>query len=265
MIKNFLKGMAIGVANALPGVSGGTIAVVLNIYDKLTESIGNFFTASKEKKIEYIKFLSQIGIGAVVGILLLAKIITVAYNEYPKITTLCFLVLIVPSIPYILKGEKITDKKNLFFLFLGVLFTAVFMYGISGVSEAAENGATVVKNSLTFSYGMKLFLCGMVAAGAMVIPGISGALLLMLLGEYYNIFSYISDVGKNVLTIFNGISEENIMKIKFLLIFSLGVFIGLIGVSKAINILLKKYKSYTLHFIVGIIIVSLLEVAKNLF
>ena len=68
MFKNFLKGIVIGVANVLPGVSGGTLAVVLNIYDKLTEAVGNFLTASMAKKIEYAKFLSQIGLGAVIGI-----------------------------------------------------------------------------------------------------------------------------------------------------------------------------------------------------
>ncbi|WP_297489243.1 DUF368 domain-containing protein, partial [uncultured Cetobacterium sp.] len=66
MLKNFAKGVVIGIANVLPGVSGGTLAVVLNIYDRLTEAVGNFFTAPMNKKIEYMKFLSQIGIGAVV-------------------------------------------------------------------------------------------------------------------------------------------------------------------------------------------------------
>ena len=250
MIKNFLKGIAIGIANVLPGVSGGTLAVVLNIYDKLTEAIGNFFIATKEKKIEYIKFLSQIGLGAVAGVLVFAKVITYLYGNYPKMTTLGFLILIIPSIPLILKGEKVTDKKNILFLILGIIFTTIFMYSMAKISNGLEvnSNAVSVERAMDLTYGIKLFVCGMIAAGAMVIPGISGSLLLMILGEYYNILSYITNI-----------------KIIPLVVFSIGVLIGLVGVSKGINILLKRYRSYTLNFIVGIIIVSLFEIAKNLF
>ncbi|MGL4935522.1 MAG: undecaprenyl phosphate translocase family protein, partial [Cetobacterium sp.] len=84
MIRNFLIGIIIGIANVLPGVSGGTLAVVLGIYDKLTEAVGNFLTASMEKKIEYAKFLSQIGAGAALGIVAFAGVISKMYELYPK-------------------------------------------------------------------------------------------------------------------------------------------------------------------------------------
>ena len=75
MFKNFLKGMGIGVANIIPGVSGGTLAVVFGIYDKLMEAVAEFLTAPKDKKIEYAKFLVQIGLGAIIGILVFARVI----------------------------------------------------------------------------------------------------------------------------------------------------------------------------------------------
>ncbi|MGL5050362.1 MAG: undecaprenyl phosphate translocase family protein, partial [Fusobacteriaceae bacterium] len=87
-----------------------------------------------------------------------------------------------------------------------------------------------------------------IAAGAMVIPGISGSLLLIVLGEYYNILSYIKGFA-----------------IIPLIFFSAGTGIGLVVVSKAINIVLNKYRSYTLNFIVGVIIVSLIEILQTLF
>ena len=86
MIRNFLIGIVIGIANVLPGVSGGTLAVVLGIYDNLTEAVGNFLTASMEKKIEYAKFLSQIGAGAALGIVAFAGVISKSCcgsNGYP--------------------------------------------------------------------------------------------------------------------------------------------------------------------------------------
>ena len=246
MFKNFLKGIVIGIANVLPGVSGGTLAVVLNIYDKLTEAVGNFFTAPMEKKIEYAKFLSQIGAGAVVGIVVFAGVISKMYDLYPKGTTIAFLLLILPSIPVILKGEKFLKKDNLIAFFGGVLFTGLFIYLTKLL--AGDEVTRTVATAFTAAYGIKLFFCGIVAAGAMVIPGISGSLLLMILGEYYNILSYIKSF--------------NILPLAF---FAAGTGIGLVLVAKAINILLKKYRSYTLNFIVGIIIVSLFQIAETLF
>lgn len=245
MLKNVVKGVFIGIANVLPGVSGGTLAVVLNIYDKLTEAVGNFFTASNEKRLEYIKFLFQIGVGAAIGIVAFAGVVSTMYNNYPKGTTIVFLLLILPSIPLILKGEKFFKKNNIISFLSGVVFTLIFI----GVTKMFSNGAEVIRtSSFTMAYGGKLFVCGLIAAGAMIIPGISGSLLLLILGEYYNIMTYIKS-----------------FDVVPLIFFSAGTGIGLVGVSKVINILLHKYRSYTLHFIVGIIVVSLFEIATKLF
>ncbi|MGL5543979.1 MAG: DUF368 domain-containing protein [Cetobacterium sp.] len=246
MLKNFLKGIVIGIANVLPGVSGGTLAVVLGIYDKLTEAVGNFLTASMEKKVEYAKFLSQIGAGAVLGIVAFAGVISKMYELYPKGTTIAFLFLILPSIPVILKGEKFFKKDNLIAFFGGVVFTGAFMLLTKAI--AGEEVVRSAETLFTAGYGIKLFFCGLVAAGAMVIPGISGSLLLILLGEYYNILGYIKSFA-----------------ILPLIFFAAGTGIGLVLVSKAINVLLNKYRSYTLNFIVGIIVVSLIEIVQTLF
>ncbi|MGL5645939.1 undecaprenyl phosphate translocase family protein, partial [Cetobacterium sp.] len=113
---------------------------------------------------------------------------------------------------------------------------------------AGEEVVRTTASIFTISYGIKLFFCGIIAAGAMVIPGISGSLLLMIMGEYYNILGYIKSF--------------NILPLGF---FAVGTGIGLILVSKGINILLNKYRSYTLNFIVGIIIVSLVQIVETLF
>ena len=111
MIQLFLKGIIIGIANIMPGVSGGTLAVIMGVYDKLTEAIGNFPTAPVKKKIDYIKFLLQIGSGAAIGIILFARVIEFCFTNYPRATAGGFSLLILPSIPYIIKGEDKKDKK----------------------------------------------------------------------------------------------------------------------------------------------------------
>lgn len=88
-VQAFFKGIIIGVANIMPGVSGGTLAVILGVYDKLTEAIGNFLTVPFKKKVEYGKFLLQICSGMLIGIILFAKIIEFSFTNYPR-STGCF-------------------------------------------------------------------------------------------------------------------------------------------------------------------------------
>ena len=264
MLKLILKGIIIGIANIIPGVSGGTLAVILGIYDKLTEAIGNFPVVPMKKKIEYGKFLAQIGIGVVIGIVLFAKIIEFSVLNYPKITAGVFTVLILPSIPFIVKGENKKDGKNIIFFILGAIVASIFIYAdyMYGDKSAAGDITTV----LSMGYMIKLFLCGGIAAGAMIIPGISGSMLLLMLGEYYNVLGFINKFFTGLIHIgsFNSIGDivSNLAIIE-LVVFGLGIIIGLVVIAKIINILLEKYRSSTLFFITGIIVVSILQIWMN--
>ncbi len=246
MLKNILKGVGIGVANIIPGVSGGTLAVVFGIYDYLMEAVAEFFSAPKEKKIEYIKFLIQIGIGAAIGILAFARIIEWLFRYYPLQTKIAFIILVLPSIPLIIKGENYKNTKNIFSFIFGFLFIMVFTYitlKVSGGPETAEEIRTV----FTSSYYIKLAFCGFIAIGAMIIPGISGSFLLLILGEYQNILSYI-----------------NHFQIVPMIYLSIGMALGALGFTKVINYCLKNYRSLTLFFILGIIIASLIQLLLNI-
>lgn len=190
MFKLFFKGIIIGVANIMPGVSGGTLAVILGVYDKLTEAIGNFLTVPFKKKIEYGKFLLQICSGMLIGIILFAKIIEFCFTNYPRSTAAFFSLLILPSIPFIIKGEDKKNKENITSFIIGAAITLIFVF--LDYRFGSETDAKTLVQVITFSYCIKLFFCGALAAGAMIIPGISGSLLLLMLGEYYNILGFIS-------------------------------------------------------------------------
>ena len=244
MILLIIKGMLIGIANIIPGVSGGTMAVILGLYERITDAIGNFFLVPMKEKAKYIKFLFFLGIGGVLGILLFARVIEFSILNYPKTTMSIFTLLILPSIPYIVKDEDKRNKKNILFLILGLIFMGIFMYINILYGDKTHTGILV--KTINTAYLFKLFLCGGVAAGAMIIPGISGSMLLLVLGEYYNILGFINNF--NILLLF---------------IFALGVGVGLVLISKIINILLKKYRSSTLFFITGIMIVSIFQMWIN--
>ena len=266
MIQLFLKGIIIGIANIMPGVSGGTLAVIMGVYDKLTEAIGNFPTAPVKKKIEYIKFLLQIGSGAAIGIILFARVIEFCFTNYPRATAGGFSLLILPSIPYIIKGEDKKDKKNIFFFCLGALLTLGFVY--ADYKFGKDSGVKELVTVVTTSYALKLFACGGLAAGAMIIPGISGSLLLLMLGEYYNILGFINKFFSNLINITSSSSISEIITNLYILpltAFGLGVLIGLVLIAKLINMLLQKHRCVTLFFITGIIVVSILQIWLNLY
>ena len=251
MILLFLKSIIIGVANIIPGVSGGTLAVMLNVYDPITEKIGNFFLVDRKTKLSYFWYLLIVLIGAGTGIFLFANIIKYSITNYPKITVTVFTLLILPSIPYIVKGLDYKKKKNILAFCYGAALMIIFI--ILGLKYGNKTtGAVTIQliegACFTRGYLLKLFICGVIAAGAMIIPGISGSLLLMILGEYYNVVYLISFL-----------REKSFAVLSPLVILAIGVGVGLVAFSKAINYLLKNHKEFTLFFIEGIITFSIIQ------
>ena len=253
MILLFLKSIIIGIANIIPGVSGGTLAVMLNVYDPITEKIGNFFLVDRKTKISYFFYLLIVLVGAATGIFLFANIIKYSITNYPKITVTVFTLLILPSIPYIVKGLDYKKKKNILAFCCGATIMIIFI--LLGLKYGDKTvGAVTIQLSEGFAatYLIKLFLCGIVAAGAMIIPGISGSLLLMMLGEYYNVVYLISSLASSL-------KEKSFTIFIPLVVLALGVGVGLVAFSKAINYLLKNHREFTLFFIEGIITFSIIQ------
>ncbi len=229
MILLFLKSIIIGVANIIPGVSGGTLAVMLNVYDPITEKIGNFFLVDRKTKVSYFLYLLVVLIGAGTGIFLFANIIKYSITNKKKKNILAFCYGAMVMIIFILLGIKYGDKTT----------GAVTIQLVEGVC-------------FTRIYLIKLFICGIIAAAAMIIPGISGSLLLIMLGEYYNIVYLISSLGSSL-------TEKSFTTFRPLIILALGIGVGLVAFSKAINYLLKNHREFTLFFIEGIITFSIIQ------
>lgn len=238
MLKLIFSGIAIGIANIIPGVSGGTIAFVLGIYDKLTESIGNFFICSKDERKNYIKFLLPLFTGVGVGILLFARIIEILYKNYPQPTSFFFIGLILASMPVVLKHSKGKfNPWNLLSLAIGIAIVLFFL------QFKEPSNINLVRTEFSTFYYFKLLLCGVVGAAAMIIPGISGSMLLLILGEYYNILSFI-----------NG------LKIVPLIFVGIGIVLGIVLCSKLISYLFENYKNPTIYGILGLVLASILGI-----
>ena len=236
-----IKGFLIGVANIIPGVSGGTLAITLGIYEKLIGAISHFFKNLKEN----IKFIIPIGIGAVLSILLLSRVISFCLKEYTLATILFFIGLILGGIPLLnkkIKGHyKNVSNIIIFLLSFGFVIVLSVLKGENVVSFSNMN---------IINYIM-LFLVGVVAAATMIIPGVSGSFVLMLLGYYKPIVDTIG-----ALTKFNNI-WQNIM---ILVPFGIGVLVGIVAISKLLEFLFKKYEVKTYFGVMGFIMASIITI-----
>lgn len=244
MIKNILKGMVMGMANIIPGVSGGTMAVSMGIYDKLIHCLTHLFKEFKES----IKFVVPIGIGMVLALVGLSFIITPAFEHFPLQTNGLFIGLIVGGLPAIwkkVKGNSIKLSHIIPFL----LFFAIVI-GMAALGETEGNAADL---SLSFASVIKLFGVGIIAAATMVIPGVSGSMMLLVLGYYNPIVSTIKELVEALLS-FN-ISE--ILRCCGILVpAGLGMVVGIFAIAKVIEIIFEKFPLHAYWAIIGLIVAS---------
>ena len=236
----FLAGVVIGIANIIPGVRGGTMAVVMNIFDRLIEAISNIRKEFKKN----ILFLVVMGLGAGVGILLFANLISYCRDHFPTATNFFFVGLIFGSIPMVYKRATADSFKVShlipFAAALGIMiFTVVFVPGSDTAAVMTE------LNVLNF---ILLFLASTLAAACMIIPGISGSFVMLLLGTYT--------------TITTAISEFNFV---ILIPIGLGCAVGILGGAKVIKFLLQRYPQATYFTILGLVVGSIPVLLKNVF
>lgn len=244
MLKKILSGVVIGVANIIPGVSGGTMMVAMGIYDKLISAITGLFKDFKKS----VKFLFPIAVGMGLGIVVLSKVITMMFDVIPFQTNCLFIGLIIGSFPFIVKNVKGHSIRISHVIACLLFFGLVLGSALIGEGSGAE--ATLTGGVLPM---IKLFFVGMIASATMIIPGVSGSMVLMILGYYDSIVSNISIFIENLVA-FN---VEGIVEGLFIFIpFGLGVVAGVFAVAKVVEIVFKKFPLVAYWAIIGLIVAS---------
>lgn len=234
----YLKGVCMGVADIVPGVSGGTIAFITGIYDELLHAIKSIdveaFRLLTQKKFRTFwkkingNFLCVMLLGILTSFVLLARLVMYLLLHHPVIVLSFFFGLILISVPLVLREIRKWDFTAVLAIALGISMT----YGFSLLSPIEST------NALWF-----VFFSGMLAVCAMFLPGISGALVLVLLGKY----QYLA----------KALLEFNISAI---LVFLLGCVVGLVGISRILSWILDNYHTTTVALLAGFMLGSLNKV-----
>lgn len=240
----FLKGIGIGIAFIIPGFSGGIMAVAFNVYDKIIAAFSIILT----NPIKAFKSLYTLLSGFAIGIFLSLVIISVLLERYPIPTILFFTGLIIGTIPAIYpKTEnhgKVIEKGLL--SFIGALFIMIFLFipALTPQKEGFQSG---------FSLLFALFVLGFIISLSVIIPGVSGSLILLVFGYY----EFITDT---VVSLFQSMINRDFASFfryfVVMMAFGLGIVLGIVTFSKLIHYVLKSYSSTIYTIIMGFLIAS---------
>ena len=244
MIKNIIKGAIIGIANIIPGVSGGTMAVSMGIYDQLIHCITHLFSELKKN----LKFLIPIFLGAGIGLVGLSFVIEYLFDVAPFETNLLFIGLIIGGLPAMWKRVKGNAVKVPHIVAFVLFFALVVGLAAFGNAE----GADVVLEP-GFSDGIMLFIVGIIAAATMIIPGVSGSMILLLLGYYNPIVSEINNFIRALVALDFAALWRGVL---IFVPFGLGVVAGIFGIAKVIEIVFQKFPLLAYWAIIGLIVSS---------
>ena len=224
-----------GISDLIPGVSGGTIAFILGIYDRLLSSISGFFSREWKKQLG---FLVPLGAGIGIALLLFSRVIDYLLEYHYEPTQFFFLGLIIGVLPFIAKEAEM--KHRFTWVHFSVLAAVAICLGCMAFIKPVD---IAVITQLTIPSAIGLFAAGWLASMAMLMPGISGSFILLLVGAYSTIISALSD-----------------LNIPIILVVGAGAALGFIISSRAISYLLKHHRHMTYAVIIGLIIGSVFVV-----
>ncbi len=255
---DIVKGIFIGIANIIPGVSGGTLALSMGIYDKIIGAVSNFLKDWKKSVITLLPIL----IGCAIGIVGFTYAIEFLLSEHTFVTCMAFIGLILGGVPVLVKQLKASLRRQrrssigisgiLCFL---LLFAIAVLLPFFGSEE--ELMQTLAPSPVMM---ILMFFIGIIASATMVIPGVSGSMVLMILGYYYGIIDSI----KTFLDALKAFDLPVMLdRCMILAPFGIGVLLGIFLIAKLITFLFEKYGSQTYCAILGLVLSSPFAIFYN--
>ncbi|BBE31055.1 DUF368 domain-containing protein [Tepiditoga spiralis] len=233
MFQDFFLGFLIGLANLVPGISGGTIAVISGKYEQLLTSVSDFISFKFNKKM--LMFLLMLFLGAGVSVIGFSKVITYLFSNFEIYLVGTFVGLIFGGIVYLFKKINLKSKTNLLTIISSIIIFLIIFFMLP---------STKANGNLNFFY---LIFAGIIGAATMVLPGISGSSMLLIMGVYEPFIKAISEFDMTII-----------------LPVGIGVIIGLIFIVKLLDFLLKKNEQVVMSFLIGLTIAGTVKIFPHL-
>ncbi|MGL4590001.1 MAG: DUF368 domain-containing protein [Mycoplasmatales bacterium] len=240
-----LTGFFMAMADSVPGISGGTIAYIMGVYDNIIESVSNIFSTDKEKRKKALPFLLKLGTGWVIGFVIAILIVSNLVNTHIYQISSMFLGFIFISIYFTFLADKdflLANKKHAYFIIIGVLGVIIVAYAGSNILDESTN----TEFALNFGSILYYFVAGFFAISFMLLPGISGSTVMLIFGIYYDVIA----AAKSFITM-------DFSSLPILISVGLGIVVGGVSAVKILNFLFKRFRAQLLFLIQGLLIGSL--------
>ena len=251
-IINFIKGIIVGIAVVIPGLSGSMFAVIVGLYEKIINAI-NTLRKNFKKNVLY---LLPIVVGAVIGILLSAKLIVDLCEEYPQQSYFFFIGLVLGSIPLVLRKIK-GIKFNPLYLIISIFsFGFILLMGYLSAGETQETISETVHYLTGFSDVIAVFVAGFFSCALMSVPGVSGSVTLMVLGQYNKVYGAVGDCSDMIKFLLKGDFDNALLMGRSLgtaIVFAIGGVLGFLIIAKIIAKLLLKFESQVYYGVAGMV------------
>ena len=246
-VLNILRGIVIGIANVIPGVSGGTMAVSMGIYDKLISAVTGLFKHFKQS----MKLLIPLGVGMLIGVVGFGFLLEYLLDNFVLATCLTFVGLILGGLPILwMNLRRNIEKKPSRSIGAGEVISFLVLLAIGIGLPLVQAIKTLTIDPVTI---VILFLLGLIASATMVIPGVSGSMVLMVLGYYSTILSLVTGT---VTMLKDGDFGGVVHNCLLLVPFAIGVVLGILLIAKIIEYLFQRFPSQTFAAIIGLILSS---------
>ncbi len=253
-------GIAVGIANVIPGVSGGTMMAIMNIFDRTMTAISDLTKKDNDHRVKDIIFLLEVVVGAVIGILGFSLLLEKLFELVPMPTVFWFVGLVALSVPVFVKGQMKEAPLHAGAIAAGAaLVAALTVAKVIWFPEEAPQIDPVTGEELKIAYDLPAFsmlncglllIAGTVSGFAMLLPGVSGSLVLMIIGLYEFVwFNYVN----NAKLLFTELSMDTIIKFIPAGFFAIGVVLGVVLSAKIAAVAMKKNARLTLNFLLGLV------------
>ena len=241
MIRNIIAGITVGIANVIPGVSGGTMMVLLGVFDKVMAAIPGITKFKSPEWKKHVIFIFQLLIGVAIGLVGFAKVLEYLFVKAPTQTMYWFIGLVAFSIPVFMKQEMHNHKVNLLPFIVGAAIVILL--------EVLNPNDTSIVNpvipAITISHLILMIIIGFIGGFAMFLPGVSGSMILLILGYYHLFKTYLANV--------TSFRMDVLIPLVFM---GIGILIGIVASAKVLGYFLEKNKRATLSFLLGLIVAS---------